>query len=61
MLGTPTPAYLHVPVVANALGEKLWKQSGALALDTGRPLETLRQAVRISDVDVGTAGYLVTV
>jgi glutamyl-Q tRNA(Asp) synthetase len=32
-LGMPTPRYLHVPVVTNARGEKLSKQTGARALD----------------------------
>ena len=32
VLGMPTPRYLHVPVVRNALGEKLSKQTGATAL-----------------------------
>ena len=29
LLGYPSPRYLHVPVVTNALGQKLSKQSGA--------------------------------
>lgn len=32
LLGVPTPRYLHVPVVRNAQGEKLSKQTGALAV-----------------------------
>lgn len=35
VLGAPTPRYLHVPVVRNANGEKLSKQTGALAVAPG--------------------------
>jgi glutamyl-Q tRNA(Asp) synthetase len=35
LLGVPTPRYLHVPVVRNANGEKLSKQTGALAVQPG--------------------------
>lgn len=35
LLGYPTPRYLHVPVVKNAAGEKLSKQTGALSVAPG--------------------------
>lgn len=35
LLRLPTPSYLHVPVVINQAGEKLSKQTGALAFDKG--------------------------
>jgi glutamyl-Q tRNA(Asp) synthetase len=35
LLGVPTPRYLHVPVVRNADGEKLSKQTGATAVPSG--------------------------
>lgn len=43
-LGLPTPRYMHVPVVLSEKGEKLSKQTGAVALDTRRPLAELRRA-----------------
>jgi glutamyl-Q tRNA(Asp) synthetase len=43
-LHLPTPRYLHVPVVTNAQGEKLSKQTGAAALDTAQPLPELERA-----------------
>ena len=44
LLGVPTPQYLHVPLVRNAQGEKLSKQTGATALDATRPLPHLMRA-----------------
>lgn len=45
LLGVPTPRYLHLPLVRDARGEKLSKQTGAAAVDTARrPLEVLRAA-----------------
>ena len=46
VLGLPRPRYLHVPVVVNALGEKLSKQTGAQAFDNGAaPALLLRDAM----------------
>lgn len=46
LLGLPQPRYLHVPVVVNALGEKLSKQTGAQAFDNGAaPDVLLREAM----------------
>jgi glutamyl-Q tRNA(Asp) synthetase len=41
-----TPRYLHVPVVVNALGEKLSKQTGAEALDCSDARGELERAAR---------------
>ena len=44
MLGLPTPRYLHIPLVLNADGQKLSKQTGASAIDRGAPLRELQRA-----------------
>jgi glutamyl-Q tRNA(Asp) synthetase len=45
-LDVPTPRYLHVPVVVNARGEKLSKQTGARALDPADVLGELERAAQ---------------
>lgn len=61
-LGLPTPRYLHVPLVLNAAGVKLSKQSGASALDLAQPLAELeRTAHHLGLPDIGAssiAGFL---
>ncbi len=46
LLGAPMPRYLHVPVVTNERGEKLSKQTGAIALDRSDPVSELMRAAR---------------
>jgi glutamyl-Q tRNA(Asp) synthetase len=45
LLGIPTPRYAHCPVVTNARGEKLSKQTGADALDARQPVPVLIRAL----------------
>jgi len=52
LLGVRTPRYLHVPVVTNAEGEKLSKQTGAQALDLTQPLQELCAAARFLQLQV---------
>lgn len=46
-LGLPTPGYLHTPLVLGPHGEKLSKQNGARAVDTGKPLAVLNAAAQV--------------
>ena len=46
LFGIATPKYLHVPVVTNAQGEKISKQTRAIAVDTMEPDAALRAAWR---------------
>lgn len=55
LLGVPTPRYLHVPVVRNEHGEKLSKQTGALAVTAGdepAAVAALVQAAGFLDLDL---------
>ncbi len=45
-LGLTTPSYAHIPIVVNAAGEKLSKQTGATALDTRNPEAELVTALQ---------------
>ena len=58
LLGVPTPRYLHVPVVRNENGEKLSKQTGALAVrpdDAAGAVAALRQAAGFLGLDLAPA------
>jgi glutamyl-Q tRNA(Asp) synthetase len=45
-LNFAAPSYLHTPLVLAASGEKLSKQTGAQAVDTSRPVDSLNAAAR---------------
>lgn len=45
-LGLPTPHYAHLPVVVDAAGEKLSKQTRAAALDDAHAVSNLLRALR---------------
>ncbi len=45
LLGYPTPDYAHLPIITNAQGQKLSKQTHASALDCNQPLPALWQAL----------------
>lgn len=49
LLGLPVPNYLHLPVVVDAAGQKLSKQSRAPAVDAGRPGRVLSLALQFLD------------
>ena len=58
LLDVPTPHYLHVPVVRNENGEKLSKQTGALAVTAGdepAAVAALMQAARFLGLDLDAA------
>ena len=52
LLQKRTPRYLHVPVITNERGEKLSKQTGAVALDISQPVTTLMTAAKALSLDI---------
>lgn len=55
LLGLPALRYLHVPVVVNAAGEKLSKQTGARAINRSQPLAALTEAARHLGLEIRAA------
>jgi glutamyl-Q tRNA(Asp) synthetase len=58
LLDYPTPRYMHVPLVLNAQGEKLSKQTGATALDLDDPLAELRRTARFLQLQMDSANSI---
>ena len=55
LLGLPTPAYLHAPLVMGRNGEKLSKQNGAQPLELSNPLQLLCEAAKTLDLRIDGA------
>lgn len=58
LLGMPTPRYLHLPVVLDARGEKLSKQTGAAAIDPARGVAALNDALEFLGLGTVATGSL---
>ncbi|MDE2401560.1 MAG: tRNA glutamyl-Q(34) synthetase GluQRS [Burkholderiales bacterium] len=54
-LGLPPLVYLHTPLVLDAHGEKLSKQSGAHPIDITRPLDELHQAGQVLGITLNAS------
>lgn len=55
LLGYPTPAYLHLPLVVDGQGRKLSKQDGDQRVDAHDPVPALRAALAFLDLPVDAA------
>lgn len=56
LLELPTPVYTHIPVLTNARGQKLSKQTHAPAIEDSRAPQNLRQALDFLRQPAPTAG-----
>jgi glutamyl-Q tRNA(Asp) synthetase len=52
LLGYPSPAYLHMPLVVDATGQKLSKQDHARAVDPDNPVPAMRAALAFLGLNV---------
>ena len=52
LLGLPTPAYVHLPLVLDADGRKLSKTDRARPIERNEPVPALRAALDFLGVDV---------
>lgn len=52
LLGLATPQYLHTPLVLANDGQKLSKQTGALAVDLSQPIRALQAAASVLDLQL---------
>jgi glutamyl-Q tRNA(Asp) synthetase len=59
-LDAKPPAYLHIPILVDAAGDKLSKQSHAAPVDISNPLATLQLALRDLGQDQQTASTSVS-
>lgn len=55
LLGLPTPAYLHLPLVVDGAGRKLSKQDRSRPVDRGDPLPALRAALEFLGIPAAIA------
>lgn len=55
LLGLPTPRYLHLPIVTDAKGEKLSKQTQAPPIRSDRPIAALLEALHFLNQNPPTA------
>ncbi len=60
VLGVATPAYLHVPLLLGADGEKLSKRNGARAVDVSDPARAVRDAAACLGLALGTGSLAQT-
>jgi len=56
LLGLSVPDYMHIPIVVDAAGEKLSKQTGAAPVDDRRPEENLRRCLTFLGQDPHPSG-----